>query len=142
MKSVKEVMSSNLVHCTADDTIVEAATKMKNNNIGVIPVCGSNQDILGMVTDRDLVIRGYANKKDGSSKVQEVMSDQLVSVSSDTTVQEASDLMAEHQIRRLPVVDSGKLVGIIALGDLALEDQSNRAAGHALEEISERPEVH
>ncbi|MDL4841290.1 CBS domain-containing protein [Aquibacillus rhizosphaerae] len=142
MKRIKDIMSTNLTFCTADDTINEAANKMKDKNVGTIPVCGSNRELLGMVTDRDLVIRGYANQKEGSSKIQEVMSDKLISVSPDATVQEASELMAEHQIRRLPIVDNGELVGIVALGDLALDEKSNEAAGHALEEISERPEVH
>lgn len=142
MKSCKQVMSTDITYCSPEDTIVEAAKKMKEKNVGPIPVCGSNQELLGMVTDRDLVIRGYANDKSGSSKIQEVMSDQLISCSPETSVQEASDMMAKHQIRRLPVVERGELVGIVALGDLALEDQSNRAAGHALEEISERNELH
>ncbi len=142
MKSVKEIMSTELTYCTADDSIMEAAIKMKEKNVGIIPICGSNRELLGMVTDRDMVVRGYAKELSGSSKVNEVMSDKLVSVAPEASVQEASTIMAEHQIRRLPIVDRGELVGILALGDLALENQSNRAAGRALEEISERPELH
>jgi CBS domain-containing protein len=142
VKAVKEIMSTDLTYCTAADTIQEAASKMKDKNVGIIPVCGSNREIIGMVTDRDMVIRGYARDMTGSSKINEVMSDKLVSCTPETTVQEASSIMAEHQIRRLPVVERGELVGILALGDLALENQSNEAAGQALEEISERPELH
>ncbi|WP_407268106.1 CBS domain-containing protein [Radiobacillus sp. PE A8.2] len=142
MKSVKEIMSTDITYCTAETQVSEVAKKMKDRNIGAIPICGSNQELLGMVTDRDLVIRGYANDKTGTSKVKEVMSDQLVSATPDTTVQEASSMMAEHQIRRLPIVDRGELVGVVSLGDLAIDYKSNEAAGHALEEISERPELH
>ncbi|MRH41917.1 CBS domain-containing protein [Aquibacillus halophilus] len=142
MKSVKEIMTTDISYCTADDKISDAAVKMKDRNVGAIPICGSNQELLGMVTDRDLVIRGYANNKDGSSKVKEVMSNELHSVSPETTVQEASKLMAKKQIRRLPIVDNGKLIGIVSLGDLSLENKSNEAAGHALEEISETGKEH
>lgn len=142
MRSVKEVMSTDITVCTTDEELVEVASKMKEKNVGVLPVCGSNRELLGMVTDRDLVIRGYANKKSDTAKVNEVMSDELHSTSSDTTVEEASKLMAENQIRRLPIVENGKLVGIVSLGDLSLEEKSNEAAGRALEEISERPELH
>lgn len=135
-------MSTDITVCTTDEELVEVASKMKEKNVGVLPVCGSNRELLGMVTDRDLVIRGYANKKSDTAKVNEVMSDELHSTSSDTTVEEASKLMAENQIRRLPIVENGKLVGIVSLGDLSLEEKSNEAAGRALEEISERPELH
>lgn len=142
MKAIREIMTTDMSVCTTDDNLFEAATKMKEKNVGAIPVCDSNQQLLGMVTDRDLVIRGYAQKKSGSSKVQQVMSDHLYSATPETTVQEASNLMSEKQIRRLPVVENGKLVGIVSLGDLSLEKKSNEAAGHALEEISEPNELH
>ncbi|GGC80389.1 CBS domain-containing protein [Thalassobacillus devorans] len=142
MKSVREVMTSEISSCTADDHLFDAATLMKERNVGALPVVGSNQELLGMVTDRDLVIRGYANKKPGSTPIQEVMSDKLYHVMPDATLQEASEVMADHQVRRLPVVEQGKLVGILSLGDLSLDDMSDQAAGKALEEISERPELH
>jgi len=142
MKSIRDIMSKDVSICTSDDTLYEAAVKMKEKNIGAIPVCDDNQNLLGMVTDRDLVIRGYAEKHSGSTKIQQAMSDHLQSATPETSVQEASKLMAEKQIRRLPVVENGKLVGIVSLGDLSLDQKSNEAAGHALEEISERPELH
>lgn len=142
MKAIREIMTSEVSCCTSDDHIFDAASKMKERNVGAIPVCDSNQNLLGMVTDRDLVVRGYAQKKPGTCKIQEVMSDHMYSCTPETSVEEASNLMAEKQIRRLPVVENGKLVGIVSLGDLSLEQMSNDAAGHALEEISERPELH
>ncbi|GGM20419.1 CBS domain-containing protein [Paraliobacillus quinghaiensis] len=142
MKTVKEIMAQDVVYCTSNDSLIDAAKKMTENNVGAIPVCEQNQELRGMVTDRDLVVRGYAKDKPGTTKINEVMTDHLVSAEPTTSVQEASAIMAEHQIRRLPIVEQKKLVGIVALGDLALEEKSNLAAGHALEEISEHPEVH
>lgn len=142
MKSIKEVMSEDVAVCRKEDTLFDAASKMKAQNVGVIPVCSENKELLGMVTDRDLVLRGYAEKKSDSATVQEVMSDKLYHISADASVQEASDMMAREQIRRLPIVENGKLVGIVSLGDLSLDDKSNEAAGRALEDISERPELH
>ncbi|QTM99308.1 CBS domain-containing protein [Sediminibacillus dalangtanensis] len=142
MKKLREVMTTDLSVCSADDTLTEAAKIMTDHNVGAVPVCGTNRELLGMITDRDLVVRGLAREKSPSTKISDVMSGKLYSVAPDTSVQEASSLMAEKQIRRLPVVENGKLAGIVSLGDLALEEKSNLAAGHALEEISERPELH
>lgn len=81
-------------------------------------------------------------KKSDSATVNEVMSGELHYEAPDTTVQEAANTMAQKQIRRLPVVENGKLTGIVSLGDLSLEEKSNEAAGSALGDISERPEFH
>lgn len=134
-------MEQNVSFCKPDDSLAEAAELMKQRNVGAIPVCGDNKELLGMVTDRDMVIRGYAENKDGSAKVQEVMSEHLYYVSPDITLQEASREMAEHQIRRLPVVVNGQLAGIVSLGDLSLDEMSDEAAGQALEDISEHTEL-
>lgn len=142
MKSIRDVMTTDVSVCTSNDTLYEAAVKMKEKNVGAVPVCDDNQNLLGMVTDRDLVIRGYAEKHSGSTKIKEAMSDHLHSATPETSLQEASELMAKNQIRRLPVVENGKLIGIVSLGDLSVDNKSNEAAGHALEEISERPELH
>ncbi|KGX93291.1 hypothetical protein N781_12860 [Pontibacillus halophilus JSM 076056 = DSM 19796] len=142
MKNLKDVMTTDVACCSKDETLFNVASKMKQRDVGSIPVCDDQNHLLGMVTDRDLVLRGYADKKPGSCAVHEVMSDQLTSGEPGMSVDEASKLMATKQIRRLPVVDNGKLVGIVSLGDLSLEKFSNEAAGHALEEISERPQAH
>src|SRR5699024_1617237 len=142
MKNVQDVMSTDIAVCRKEDTLYEAASKMKERDVGVIPVCSENKELMGVITDRDLVLRGYAEKKPDTTTVQDVMSGQLYHVSQDTSVQEAADMMAQKQIRRLPIVENGKLAGIVSLGDLSLEDKSNEAAGSALEDISERPEIH
>ncbi|TRM12286.1 CBS domain-containing protein [Lentibacillus cibarius] len=142
MKSLKDVMSTDITVCRKDDTLYDAATKMKEHNVGVIPVCDENKKLDGVITDRDLVLRGYAERKPDTEAVQQVMSEQLHCESPDTSVQTAASIMAQNQIRRLPVVENGKLAGIVSLGDLSLEDKSNEAAGNALEEISEQPGFH
>ncbi|MDX5475329.1 MAG: CBS domain-containing protein [Bacillaceae bacterium] len=136
MRSVREVMSTNVDVCTPLDNVFEVATKMKDLNVGAIPIVENNQ-IIGMITDRDLVVRGIAEKHPGSNPVTNVMSENLVTISPDASLEEASNLMAENQIRRLPVVENGQLVGIVSLGDLATNQYSDDSAGEALSEISE-----
>ncbi|WP_087568735.1 CBS domain-containing protein [Paenibacillus sp. MY03] len=139
MKQVKDLMSTNCKTVTLQDNVYEVAVIMAQNDVGFVPVVETHDSakLIGAITDRDLVVRGYAQKKQGSSSVSEVMSEALVTVSSTTDAEEAADIMAAHQIRRLPVVDDGRLVGVISLGDLALGNTTSRDAGQALSEISE-----
>ncbi|MDQ6422675.1 CBS domain-containing protein [Paenibacillus sp. LHD-117] len=141
MKQVQELMSKNPKTVTLRDNVHEIAVMMAEHDIGFVPVVevGDSGKLLGMVTDRDLVVRGYARKRPGSCPVQDVMSESPVTVSPDTDAEEAASLMATHQIRRLPVVDNGRLVGVIALGDLATAKMTDEKAGQALSEISENP---
>lgn len=141
MQSVREIMTTNVEYCTPLDNVYEVAVKMKENDVGAIPIV-ENDRLLGMITDRDLVVRGIAEKRSGSNQVTNVMTDNLITVSPDTSVYEASQLMSKHQIRRLPVVENGQLVGIVALGDLATNKLSDQKAGHALSEISESEHLH
>lgn len=137
-KTVKDIMETEIVTVTLKDNIYEIALKMKQHDVGFIPVVEGGQ-LIGVVTDRDLVVRGYAEKHSGSTAVKEVMSDQtVVSVPPSTTVDEAARLMAKNQIRRLPVVENNKLVGVVAIGDLAVRSALEKEAGEALSEISEK----
>ena len=136
--TVKDIMETEIVTVTLKDNVYEIALKMKQHDIGFIPVVEGKQ-LIGVVTDRDLVVRGYAEKHSGSTAVKEVMSDQkVVTVPSTTTVDEAARLMAKNQIRRLPVVDNNELVGVVAIGDLAVRSTLEEEAGEALSEISEK----
>ncbi|MFB6469555.1 CBS domain-containing protein [Cytobacillus sp. Hz8] len=137
MEYVRDVMTNEVECCSLLDNAFEVATKMKEYNVGAIPIVDEGK-LVGMITDRDLVVRGIAEKHPGSSKVEEIMSDQLITVAPDTSSKEAAQLMAEHQIRRLPVVENDQLVGIVALGDLAVRKLSDEQAGKALSEISEQ----
>lgn len=137
MTTVRDIMTSNVEYCTPLDNVYEVAVKMKDLDVGAIPILDNNtQELIGVITDRDLVIRGYAEKRPGSNQVTTVMSEHLVTCSPDTSVEEASHLMAKHQIRRLPVVENGQLVGMVSLGDLAIHSQSDESAGEALSDIS------
>jgi CBS domain-containing protein len=137
MKQIREIMTTKVDFVTPADNIYEVAVKMKDDNVGVIPVC-ENDQLLGVITDRDIVIRGVAGKRPGSTKVSDIMSSDLYTGTPEMSVEEVADLMAGKQIRRLPIVENNKLVGIVSLGDLSLAEESNRAAGHTLSEVSEQ----
>src|SRR6476646_3164240 len=119
MKTVKEIMTKDCITVTLQDNVYEIALKMKEHDIGFIPVV-EGKKLIGVVTDRDLVIRGFAEKREGSAAVQQVMTDDVQSIDASTSIDEAAKLMAKQQIRRLPVVENGELVGIVAIGDLAV----------------------
>lgn len=136
MQTVKDVMTTNIQYCTPLDNVFEVAVKMKDYDVGAIPICEDGH-LLGMITDRDIAIRGVAEKHPGSTKVTDIMSEKLVTVTADVSVDEAAELMATEQIRRLPVVEGKKLIGMVSLGDLATHDLYSDNAGKALSEISE-----
>ncbi|AIM17573.1 MULTISPECIES: CBS domain-containing protein [Neobacillus] len=137
MEKICEIMTKDVESCSLLDNVYEVAVKMKELNVGAIPIVDQDR-LVGMITDRDIVIRCIAEKHPASSKVQDIMSDQLITVSPDTTTREAAKLMAEHQIRRLPVVENGKLVGIVSLGDFAVRELTDDQAKQALSQISEQ----
>ncbi|SEN30572.1 CBS domain-containing protein [Mesobacillus persicus] len=136
MAKIREIMTTDVETCSLLDNVYEVAVKMKEFDVGAIPIVDGER-LVGMITDRDLVIRGVAEKNPGSSKVEEVMSDHLITITPETTTDEAANIMAEHQIRRLPIVEGDKLVGIVSLGDLAVNPKMDKKAEVALSEISE-----
>jgi CBS domain-containing protein len=109
---------------------------MRDHDIGFLPVV-DNRKLVGVVTDRDLVIRGYAANSSGSASIMDVVSTEVKTIHSDTSVDEAASIMAASQIRRLPVVDNGQLMGVVSLGDLAVREIFVNEAGEALSDISE-----
>lgn len=137
MEKIKDIMTEEVECCTLLDNVYEVALKMKELNVGAIPIVDQDK-VVGMITDRDIVVRGVAEKHPGSTKVEEIMSNNLVTVSPDSSSKEAARLMAEHQIRRLPVVEEGKLIGIVSLGDFAIHELTDDQAKEALTEISEQ----
>jgi CBS domain-containing protein len=119
-----------------DDSIQAVAQQMAQLDVGVMPVC-DGQRIQGMVTDRDIAIRGVAQGLSADQPIRQVMTGNLEYVMANDDLDEVHDRMSAAQVRRLAVVDeSGQLVGIVALGDVAREDK-NKEAGETLEEISE-----
>jgi CBS domain-containing protein len=135
--NVQEIMTAHARCVAPDNTLVEAAGLMRQLDVGAIPVL-ENDQLAGMVTDRDIAIRGVADGRDpNTTPVRDVMSPGVTSIYDDDSVEEAVRVMERHQIRRLPVLNRDrKLVGIVALGDIAVA--SNPAfGGMALREVSE-----
>ena len=135
MPTVRDVMTSDPEQVDRDASVQEAATTMRELNVGAVPVVAGGR-VQGIVTDRDITVRVIAEgRRPADVRVHEVASADPVTVAPDTDTREAARLMAEHQVRRLPVVEGGSLVGMISLGDLAA-DADPAEAGRALREIS------
>ena len=136
---VHEVMTDRPRCVTPETSVSEAAQLMETDNIGSLPILDGEQ-LAGMVTDRDIVIRAVAKGKDPRGMpVREVASRELVTVQADDDLSDALKLMAGHQVRRLPVVDEdNRLVGILAQADIALEAKE-KSVGEMIEEISKSP---
>lgn len=136
MQQMKDVMSRHVQVVSPDATLKDAAVLMRDKGFGMLPV-GENDRMIGTVTDRDIAIRAVAEGKNCESLVRDVMTKDLVWAYEDDTVEEGARRMSECQIRRLPVVNADKrLVGIVSLGDFAVEVDDIRLNAEALEEIS------
>jgi len=136
MPKVRDIMSSEVESASPDTTLEEVATMMKTEDVGAIPVV-EDDELVGIVTDRDIVLRCVAEGKDPSeTNVEDVLSEDLETASPDMDVQDAVRLMSRRQIRRLPVVEDNRLVGILSLGDVAVKEDEEEA-GEALEDISQ-----
>jgi CBS domain-containing protein len=136
---VRHAMTEAPQTCRPDMTAEDAAALMRQLDIGVIPVT-DGKALAGLVTDRDLVVRVLAERKDPTKvRIGDIATKSAVTVTPDTELNEARDLMAQHRVRRLPVVKGSELVGIISLGDVAVATASERQVGEALERISESP---
>ena len=137
MHKLIDVMSRDVQVISPDDPIQEAAQQMRAGNFGMMPV-GENDRMVGAISDRDIAIRVVADGMDpASTRVRDVMSEGIVWAYEDDSVDLAAKLMSEHQIRRLPILNANKrLVGIVALGDFAVESADIDVAAEALSEIS------
>lgn len=133
---MKNIMTKIVTTITPEDTVERAAQMMKEHNVGSIPVC-RGEEVVGVITDRDITLRSSAQGQNvRQQKVSEIMSSNPVTGTPNMDVHEAARLMSERQIRRLPIVDNNKVVGIVALGDLAVEPQLANEAESALSSIS------
>jgi CBS domain-containing protein len=136
---VRHAMTESPATATADMNAADAAALMKQFDVGVIPVTEGDK-LIGLVTDRDLAVRVIAERQSPMDvSLGDIMTRSTVTVTPDTHLSDARDLMAENKVRRLPVTKADKLVGILSLGDVAVADASERAVGETLEEISESP---
>ncbi|MBS1133420.1 MAG: inosine-5-monophosphate dehydrogenase [Burkholderiaceae bacterium] len=134
MKKISEVMTSEVQVVQPDDTVQDAAAMMAEQDVGALPVCDGSR-LQGMITDRDIAVRAVANGRDSDTPVREVMSEDVIWCSEDDDTQDVLGRMGDRQIRRIPVVDANRnLVGIVSLGDLAIEDEEN--VDEALRSIS------
>ena len=134
---VRHAMTEAPVTLGPDMNAFDAAGLMRQYDVGVIPIV-EGEKFIGLVTDRDLVMRVLADRKDPAEvRLGDILTKSPVTVSSDAQLSEARDLMAEHKIRRLPVVKGDQLIGIISMGDISQHDASKRAVGEALSEVSE-----
>lgn len=134
---VSELMTDNVISISPDEPASLAARLFFRHNIGSVPVCTEDGRLKGIVTDRDIVLRCVAAENDPeTTPVREIMSRGLITVSPTDDVREAARQMAQSQVRRLPVVDSGKLVGMLALGDMAKTHSFDMEASKALSDIS------
>lgn len=134
-KSVRDAMTENPRSIGASASVVEAARVMREEHIGSLPITDDEQ-LVGMITDRDITTRVVAEAADPKvTPVGDVYSRDLVSVAPDKDLEEALQLMARHQVRRLPVVENGRLVGIVAQADIALREKEKKT-GELVEAIS------
>ena len=136
---VRDLMTQTVIRIHPEEPVEVAARTLTQYNIGALPVCGRDGRIYGMVTDRDLVTRCMAaGRNSGSMKVRDVMTGGVVTATPDMTLGAAAHLMGQRQVRRLPVVENGRLCGMVSLGDLAGAEEGVMDAADALTEISEK----
>lgn len=139
---LREIMSNTVVRIHPDESVAVAARTLARYNIGALPVCGGDGHLCGVVTDRDLVTRCVAaGRLPASTKVRDVMTANVVSARPDMDTVAAAQLMGRQQIRRLPVVENGRLCGMVSLGDLANREETSYEATDALTEISSNVSV-
>ena len=133
---IKDIMTEKIVTIDPSENLEVAARTMAQYNIGALPVC-KNGKLCGMLTDRDIVTRCLAaSRQPANTLVRQVMTEQVTSVSPNMQTGVAAHLMGRLQIRRLPVVENGRLCGIVSLGDMAIREETALDAGDVLTDIS------
>ena len=137
MMKLRELMTENPIRLHPDENAAVAARAFQRYNIGAVPVCGSDGHICGILTDRDLVTRCLAAGKDPRyTRIRDMMTTQLVTAPPDMDASAAAALMGRVQVRRLPVLENGRLCGMVSLADLAVSRETEHEAADALTQIS------
>lgn len=132
----REIMTRQVKTATREMTLREVAQLMRDGDMGAMPVVENNK-LVGIVTDRDIVVRGLAEGRDAATPIGEVMTSEVFAVGENDFVFEAIRLMGDRQVRRVPITnEAGELAGIIAMADVALETEDEREIAETLEEIS------
>ena len=135
---VKEVMTPHVVSIAPEESAALAARLLARHGLGALPVCSAEGILRGMVTDRDIVVRCVSAGDDPErTRVAEIMTRRVLAAEPDRSVDEAARLMAREQVRRLPVQEHGRLVGMVSLGDVAVRPDYTMEAGEVLQEISQ-----
>lgn len=134
MTVVKELMSTNLATCNATDDLVTVAKHMKEADVGFVPLV-EGEKYVGVVTDRDIVVKGLAKGSSDNVKASDVMTEKIITGYPDMDTEEAARLMQEHQIKRLLVVENDSIQGVISLGDVGAQG-SDDVAGDIVREVS------
>lgn len=134
---VKDCMTNSVCNCTPETTIQDAAKKMSANHIGCLPICDNTNTIVGLVTDRDIVLRSVACGKDiTTTPISEIMTKNVCCCKTDDEVNEAEKLMGKMQIKRIPVLENNKVVGMITVGDLVNDSKvTSIEVSNTLEDI-------
>ena len=133
---VKDIMTSDVSTVSENSSVNDAAGIMRDLNVGSVPVCDNKKHPVGIVTDRDIVLRNIASGGNGAAPVKDVMTANVIYGKADMEADEAARLMAQKQIRRLPIVENNKIIGIVSLGDLAVQSKADMEASKALSSIS------
>jgi len=135
MTTARDIMTKGADFVDSNTTVLDVAKRLASEDYGSLPICDGDK-LKGMITDRDIVVKVLAEGKDpATTKVIDLVQGEVVTIGADDSVEEAARTMAKHQVRRLPVIDGTKLVGMVAQADLALTD-NDRLAGDTVEEIS------
>jgi CBS domain-containing protein len=138
-KTAREVMTGGAECVNENDTITDAAKRLAELDVGAMPICGDDNRLKGMLTDRDIVVKVLARGKDpNSTKAGELGQGKPVTIGADDSVDEALHTMAEHKVRRLPVIDGHDLIGIVSQADLARSIDEEKV-GDLVEAISAAP---
>lgn len=133
---VKDVMTKSVAYVDPATSVQQAAQLMEKHNVGSIPVCDKGS-VVGIITDRDIVLRNIAQGTDPkSTEVSKIMTAGVITATPDMEMNEVTRMMEQQQVRRIPVVQDNKLVGIVALGDMAVDKRFDTEASQALSEIS------
>ena len=135
MTTARDIMTAGPDFVDGSMTVLDVAKKLAAGNYGSLPIC-DGEKVTGMITDRDIVVKVLAEDKDpASTKVIDLVQGEVVTIGADDSIEEAARTMADHQVRRLPVIDGTKLVGMLAQADLALSD-NDRKTGDTVQSIS------
>ena len=134
---VRDLMSKSVVTITPEESAALAARLLSRHELGSLPVCAADGTLVGIVTDRDIVTRCVAaGEEPGRVPVRDIMSPAPSAITPETPISDAARLMAQRQVRRLPVVEQGHVVGMLSLGDLARSRRTDTEAAEALSDIS------